>query len=95
MKYGLRRFFCNLEGQFKSGCTQFWDAVVDAKQPRHKETLSGVKVSRARLMNEAESRKKEVTPVTFTAKKVKTYLMRRLPRASRQSQPARSRWIMA
>ena len=57
---------------FKSDCTQFWDAVADAKHPRHKEALSGVKASRARLMNEAESRKKEVTPGTFTTKKVKT-----------------------
>ena len=36
------------------------------------EALSGVKGSRARLMNEAESQKKEVTPNTFTTKKVKT-----------------------
>ena len=45
---------------------------MDAKQPRHKEALSAAKASRARLMNEAESRKKEVTPGTFTTKKVKT-----------------------
>ena len=42
------------------------------KHPRHEETLSGVKASRARLMNEAESRRKETTPSTFTTKKVKT-----------------------
>ena len=72
MKYGPRCFFCNLEGHFKSDCTQFWDAVADAKHPRHEETLSGVKASRARLMNEAESRRKETTPSTFTTKKVKT-----------------------
>ena len=72
MKYGLRCFFCNLEGPFKSDCTQFWDAVADAKHPRHEEALSGVKASRARLMNEAESRRKETTPSTFTTKKVKT-----------------------
>ena len=53
MKYGPRCFFCNLEGQFKSDCTQFWDEVADAKHPRHEEALSGVKASRARLMNEA------------------------------------------
>ena len=53
MKYGPRCFFCNLEGHFKSDCTQFWDAVADAKHPRHEEALSGVKASRARLMNEA------------------------------------------
>ena len=72
MKYGPRCFFCNLEGHFKSDCTQFWDAVADAKHPRHEEALSGVKASRARLMNEAESRRKETTPSTFTTKKVKT-----------------------
>ena len=73
MKYGPRCFFCNLEGHFKSDCTQFWDAVADVKHPRHEEALSGVKASRARLMNEAESRKKETTPNTFTTKKVKTW----------------------
>ena len=72
MKYRPRCFFCNLEGHFKSDCTQFWDAVPDAKYPRHKEALLGVKASRARLMNEAESRRKETTPSTFTTKKVKT-----------------------
>ena len=30
-KYGPRCFFFNLEGNFKSDCTQFWDAVADAK----------------------------------------------------------------
>ena len=72
MKYGPRCFFCNLEGHFKSDCTQFWDAVADAKHPRNEEALSGVKASRARLMNEAESRRKDTTPSTFTTKKVKT-----------------------
>ena len=72
MKYGPRYFFCNLEGHFTSDCTQFWDAVADAKHPRHEEALSGVKASRARLMNEAESRRKETAPSTFTTKKAKT-----------------------
>ena len=45
MKYGPRCFFCNLEGHFKSDCTQFWDAVADGKHPRHEEALSGVKAS--------------------------------------------------
>ena len=72
MKHGPRCFCCNLEGHFKSDCTQFWDAVADAKYPRHEEALSGVKTSRARLMNEVESRRKEATPSTFTTKKVKT-----------------------
>ena len=72
MKYGPRCFFCNLEGHFKSDCTQFWDAVADAKHPRHEEALSGVTASRVLLMNEAESRRKVTTPSTFTTKKVKT-----------------------
>ena len=72
MKYGPRCFFCNLEGHFKSGCSQFRDAVADAKHLRHEEALSEVKASRARLINEAESRKNEVTQGTFTTKKVKT-----------------------
>ena len=72
MKYGPRCFFCNLEGHFKSDCTQFWDAVADAKHPRHKEALSGARASRAHLMNEAESRKKEVRTGPFTTMKVKT-----------------------
>ena len=72
MKYGPRCFFCNLDGHFKSDCTQFWHAVADAKDPCHEEALLDVKASRARLMNEAESRRKETTPSTFTTKKVKT-----------------------
>ena len=72
MKYGPRCFFCNLKGHFKSDCIQFWDAVADAKHPRREDALSGVKPRRARLMNEAESRRKETTPSTFTTKKVKT-----------------------
>ena len=43
---------------------QYWMRSIPA--------ISGVKASRARLMNEAESRKKEVTTGTFTTKKVKT-----------------------
>ena len=72
MKYRPRCFFWILEGHFKSNWIQFWDAVADTKYPRHEETLSGVEASRARLMNEAESWKKEATTGTFTTKKVKT-----------------------
>ena len=71
-KYGSRCFFCNLDGRFKSDCTQFWEAVADVKHLNHEEALSGVTASRARLMNEAESRRKETTPNPFTSKKVKT-----------------------
>ena len=70
-KYGPRCFFCNLEGQLKSDCAQFGDAMADAKHPRHDEALSGVKASRARLMNEAGSLKKEVTQGTITNQKAK------------------------
>ena len=66
MRNGPRCFFCNLGAQFKSDWTQFWNAVADAKHPRHEEALSGAKASRTRLMNEAESRKNEVTIGTFT-----------------------------
>ena len=72
MKYGPMCFSSNLEGNFKSNWAQFWDALVDAKHPRHEEALSEVKASRASLMNEAESRKKEMTQGTFTTKKMKT-----------------------
>ena len=72
MKYGPRCFFFNLEVNFKTDCTQFWDAVADAKHPRHEEALSVVKAIQASLMNEAGSLKKEMTQGTFTAKKVKT-----------------------
>ena len=67
MRYGSGCFFCNLEGHFKSDLTQFWDAVL-----HHEEALSVVKASPARLMNEAESRKKGVTTGIFTTKNGKT-----------------------
>ena len=44
----------------------------DTKHPRHEDALSGVKTSRARLINEAESRRIETTPSTFATKKVET-----------------------
>ena len=61
--------FCNLEGHFKSDCPQFWDAVADIKHPRHEEALSGVKASKARLLNEAEARRKE-KPQELATKKM-------------------------
>ena len=58
-KFGPRCFFCNLEGHFKSDCSNLWDAVADIKRPSHEETLSDVKASKARLLSEAETRRKE------------------------------------
>ena len=58
-----------MEGHFKSDCSQFWDAVADIKHPRHEEALSGVKASKARLMSEAEARRKE-KPQKLATKKM-------------------------
>ena len=48
-----------MEGQIKSDGPQFWDAVADIKHPRHEAALSSVKASKARLLSEAEARRKE------------------------------------
>ena len=68
-KIGLRCFFCNLKGHFKSDCPQFWDAVADIKHPRHEKALSGVKANKACLLSEAEARRKEKPQELATKKK--------------------------
>ena len=60
---------CNLEDHFKSNCPQFWDAVAHIKHSRHEEALSGVKVSKARLLSEADARRKE-KPQELAAEKM-------------------------
>ena len=67
-KFGPRFFFCNLEGHFKSDCPQLWDAVADTNHPRHAEALSGVKASKARLLSEAEARRKDKPQALATKK---------------------------
>ena len=62
-------FFCNWEGHFKSDCPQFWDAVADTMHPRHEEALSGVNASKARLLTDAEARRKE-KPQEMATKKM-------------------------
>ena len=68
-KFGQRRFFCNLEGHFKSDCPQLSDAVADIKHPRHEEALSDVRASKARLLSKAEARRKE-KPQELATKKM-------------------------
>ena len=68
-KFSPRCFFCNLEGNFKPDYPQFWDAVADIKHPRHEEALSRVKASKARLLSEAEARRKE-KPQELATKKM-------------------------
>ena len=82
VKFGPRCFFCNLEGHFQSDCPQFWDAVAGIKHPRHEEALSGVKASKARLLSEAEARRKD-KPQELAAKK-----MQAVTEETREPEPA-------
>ena len=81
-KFGSRCFFCNLGGHFKSDCPQFRDAVAEIKHPRHEEALSGVKASKARLLSEAEARRKD-KPQELVAKK-----MQAVTEETREPEPA-------
>ena len=68
-KFGPRFFFCNLERNLKSDCPTFWDAVADIKHPRHEEALSGLEARKARLLSEAEARRKD-KPQELATKKM-------------------------
>ena len=68
-KFGPRCFFCNLECHFMSDCPHFWVAVADIKHPKHKQPLSIVNASKARLLSEAEARRKE-KPQELATKKM-------------------------
>ena len=68
-KFGPRCFFCNMECHLKLDCPQLCDAVAEIKHPRREKALSGVKASRARLLSEAEARRKE-KPQELATKKM-------------------------
>ena len=80
-RFGPRCFFCNLEVHFESDYPQFWDDVADIKHPRHEQALSGVKASKARLMSEAEARRKQ-KPQEVATKKMQAVLEQ-----TRESEP--------
>ena len=92
-KFGPRCFFCNLEGHFNSDCPQFWDAVADIKHPRHEEALSGVKASKARLLSEAEARRKD-KPQELAAKKMQAVTEKARERRNQQRRLTTSRLII-
>ena len=73
MRNSVQGVSCNLEGHFKSDCPQFLDAVADIKHPRHEEALSAGKASKARLLSEAEARRKEI-PQELATKKMQAVM---------------------
>ena len=56
--------------------------MADIKHPRHEEALSGVKASKARLLSEAEARRKD-KPQELVAKK-----MQAVTEEAREPEPA-------
>ena len=62
-----------MKGNFKSDCPQFWYDLADINHPRHEEALSGVKASKARLLSEAEARRKE-KPQELATKKMQAVM---------------------
>ena len=68
-------FFCNQVSHFKSDCPQLWEAVAEIKHSRNEEALSGVKARKARLISEAEARRKE-KPQELATKKMHALLDR-------------------
>ena len=75
-KQGMKAIGFSLEDEDASevdhedeDCPQFRDAVAEIKHPRQEEVLSGVKASKARLLSEAEARRKE-KPQELATKKM-------------------------
>ena len=63
--------------------------MADIKHPRHEEALSGVKASKARLLSEAEARRKD-KPQELAAKK-----MQAVTGETREPEPATQLRLMA
>ena len=58
-KLGPRCSFGNLRGNSKFNSPHFRHTGKYTKHPRHDKALSGIKATKARLMSEAEAKKKE------------------------------------
>ena len=71
LKYEPRCFLATLKGISNQTALSFRMQYQTQRTPATKRRLSGVKASRANLMNEAESRKKELSQGTFATKYVR------------------------